>query len=55
VREQLSGAAVPGVVPNAVELADLLQPTRHGSRTVGDPDAAAPVGAAQVNLGRGLR
>jgi hypothetical protein len=55
VREQLSGAPVPGVVPNAVELADLLQPTRHGSRTVGDPDAGAPVGAVQVNLGRGLR
>jgi hypothetical protein len=56
VREQLSGAPVPGVVPNAVELADLLQPTRHGSRTVGDPTAqSAPAGAVQVNLGQGLR
>ena len=34
VREQLSGVAVEPVVPNAAELADLLVPTRHGSRTV---------------------
>jgi hypothetical protein len=55
VREQLSGVPVAGVVPNAVDLADLLQPTPHGSRTIGDPDGGAPVGAVQVNLGRGLR
>jgi uncharacterized radical SAM superfamily Fe-S cluster-containing enzyme len=53
VREQLSGVAVEPVVPNAAELADLLVPTRHGSRTVpADGAAAAPV---QVNLGRKLR
>ena len=52
VREQLSGVAVEPVVPNAAELADLLVPTRHGSRTVpADGAAAAPV---QVNLGRKL-
>ncbi|MPY91848.1 MAG: radical SAM protein [Acidimicrobiia bacterium] len=54
VREQLSGAPVPAVVPNAAELADLLVPSRHGSRTV-DPHAGSTVGAVQVNLGRKLR
>jgi 7,8-dihydro-6-hydroxymethylpterin dimethyltransferase len=55
VREQLSGTPVANVVPNAAELVDQLVPTRHGSRTVGDPNAAAPVGSVQVNLGRRLR
>jgi uncharacterized radical SAM superfamily Fe-S cluster-containing enzyme len=55
VREQLSGVPVPGVVPHAVELDDLLVPTRHGSRTVGDPAEGAPVGAVHVNLGERLR
>ena len=41
VREQLSGTPVPTVVPNATELTDLLVPTRHGSRTAGDPTAEA--------------
>lgn len=54
VREQLSGARVPGVVPNAVELAPILVPSRHGSRTL-DPAAAAPVGDVRVNIGRALR
>ena len=52
VRAQLSGAPVDPVVPNAVELVDLLVPTRHGSRTVPGLTADAPV---QVNLGRTLR
>src|SRR5918995_318464 len=55
VREQLSGTPVAPVVPNAVELADVLVPTRHGSRTVGDPDAGAPPAPVRVNLGRTLR
>jgi hypothetical protein len=55
VREQLSGTPVAPVVPNAVELADVLVPTRHGSRTVGDPDAGAPPARVRVNLGRTLR
>jgi tetraether lipid synthase len=53
VRAQLSGVPVPGVVPNAAELAKLLVPTGHGSRTI-DPDAPAPIGAVAVNLGRRL-
>jgi uncharacterized radical SAM superfamily Fe-S cluster-containing enzyme len=54
VREWLSGAPVPGVVPNAAELAGLLVPTRHGSRTVASA-ADAPRGEVRVNLGRSLR
>ena len=52
VRAQLSGTQVDPVVPNAAELADLLVPTRHGSRTVPGLSGDAPV---QVNLGRSLR
>src|ERR671918_319598 len=51
VREQLSGTPVAPVVPNAVELADVLVPTRHGSRTVGDPDAGAPPARVRGDLG----
>jgi tetraether lipid synthase len=53
VREQLSGVPVAGVVPNAVELAGQLRPTRHGSSTT-DPDAGAPVARTRVNIGRTL-
>ena len=52
VRAQLSGSPVAPVVPNAVELVDLLVPTSHGSRTVPGLTADAPV---QVNLGRTLQ
>jgi 7,8-dihydro-6-hydroxymethylpterin dimethyltransferase len=55
IREQLSATPIAPVVPNAVELADLLVPTRHGSRTVGDPHAGATPSTVQVNLGRSLR
>ncbi len=63
IREQLSGTPVPTIVPNAVELADVLVPTRHGSRTVGDPTASPPSdpslspdpASVQVNIGRTLR
>jgi uncharacterized radical SAM superfamily Fe-S cluster-containing enzyme len=54
IREQLSGTPVPGVVPNASELAGLVVPTAHGSRTL-DPHAGAPHGAVAVNLGTRLR
>ena len=54
VRQQLSGVAVPAVVPNAAELADFLVPSRHGSRTL-DPNGAANPSQVQVNLGRTLR
>jgi hypothetical protein len=54
VRQQLSGVSVPTVVPNAAELADLLVPSRHGSRNV-DPDAPANINSVQVNIGRTLR
>jgi len=45
---------VPDVVPNAAELADLVVPSRHGSRTL-DPNGAASTSHVQVNLGRTLR
>ena len=38
VREQLSGAAVPTVVPNSTELQPVLITTRFGSRTVAGGD-----------------
>ncbi len=55
VRERLSGTPVPSVVPNSLELADVLVPTRHGSRTVESHEAGPASDAVQVNLGRGLR
>jgi uncharacterized radical SAM superfamily Fe-S cluster-containing enzyme len=55
VRAQLSGAPVAPVVPNAVELAEVLVPTPHGSRTVGDPTVSTAPVEVQVNLGRRLR
>jgi uncharacterized radical SAM superfamily Fe-S cluster-containing enzyme len=54
VRQQLSGVPVASVVPNAKELAELLVPTRYGSRTVGDPAAPTSAPTVQVNLGRRL-
>jgi uncharacterized radical SAM superfamily Fe-S cluster-containing enzyme len=55
VRQQLSGVPVATVVPNAIELADQLVPTRHGSRTVGDPAVSVSAPTVQVNVGRQLR
>jgi uncharacterized radical SAM superfamily Fe-S cluster-containing enzyme len=55
IRGQLSATPVASVVPNAVELADLLVPTPHGSRTVGEADAGVAPHTVQVNLGRALR
>ena len=55
VRQQLSGVPVAPVVPNAIQLADRLVPTRYGSRTTGDPGAAVSAPVVQVNMGRRLR
>jgi uncharacterized radical SAM superfamily Fe-S cluster-containing enzyme len=54
VRAELSGTTVDTVVPNAAELAGLLVPTRHGSRTVAAA-VPAPSDRVQMNLGRKLR
>jgi tetraether lipid synthase len=55
IREQLSGTPVASAVPNAVDLADLLVASRHGSRTVADPAAGAAAPVVQVNVGERLR
>jgi uncharacterized radical SAM superfamily Fe-S cluster-containing enzyme len=52
VREQLSGAAVPPVVPNATTLAPVLITTRHGSKTTADQP---PAERDATNTGAGLR
>ncbi|MGH9217430.1 MAG: radical SAM protein [Acidimicrobiales bacterium] len=53
VREQLSGVAVPTIVPNAGELQPVLLTTRYGSKTYGEGAGHKPVDA--TNVGRGLR
>jgi uncharacterized radical SAM superfamily Fe-S cluster-containing enzyme len=57
VREQLSGASVAPVVPNAKQLQPLLEPTRYGSKTVAGT-AGNGKGAArpldQTNTGKRL-
>ena len=55
IREQFSGTPVAPVVPNARQLQPLLQPTRHGSKTVAGANVSG-AGAAidQTNIGRKL-
>jgi len=57
VREQMSGVPVAPVVPNALPLQGLLEPTRYGSKRAGSPpSAAAPATAGRDarNVGRRL-
>ncbi len=53
VREQLSGVAVPTIVPNAGELTPVLLTTRYGSKTTAGADRDAPRDA--TNTGSALR
>ncbi len=53
VREQLSGVAVDPVVPNALPLQPLLQPTRYGSKTADDASGNGRPATA-TNIGRRL-
>ncbi len=55
VRARLAGRAVPGVVPNAIELAEQLVPTPYGSRTASDTPSLSSAREVQVNIGRVLR
>ena len=55
VREQLSGVAVPTIVPNATELQPVLLTTRYGSKTADDGDGDGHVPANATNVGRQLR
>jgi uncharacterized radical SAM superfamily Fe-S cluster-containing enzyme len=54
IREQLSGTAIPTLVPNANELQPMLVPTKYGSKTTGSArDTHRPVD--HTNVGRSLR
>jgi uncharacterized radical SAM superfamily Fe-S cluster-containing enzyme len=53
VREQLSGAPVPTLVPNAGELQPILLTTRNGSKTSGDGQRSLAIDA--TNVGESLR
>jgi hypothetical protein len=65
VREQLSGVAVPTIVPNAEELQPVLLTTKYGSKTHGNGDADGDgngaadgsdhVPADATNVGKNLR
>jgi hypothetical protein len=57
IREQLSGVAVPTIVPNAADLQPVLLTTRYGSKTHGDGDGDGNghVPANATNVGRALR
>jgi len=52
VRERMSGVAVAPVVPNAVPLQPLLQPTPYGSKTAANGNGHAPV--PSTNIGKRL-
>jgi hypothetical protein len=54
IRQQLSGVAVPTIVPNAVELARILRPTRFGSKTAAGAGERAGVARDATNTGRRL-
>ena len=54
IRQQLSGVAVPTIVPNAVELAPILRPTRFGSKTAAGGSEQAGVARDATNTGRRL-
>ncbi|MGH9286211.1 MAG: radical SAM protein, partial [Acidimicrobiales bacterium] len=62
VREALSGAKVPTIVPNATELQSVLLTTKYGSKTFADGDAPdgngnghSHVPADATNIGKTLR
>jgi hypothetical protein len=55
VREQLSGTAVPTIVPNSRELQSVLITTRYGSKTVANGNGPNRPSPDQTNLGEGLR
>jgi uncharacterized radical SAM superfamily Fe-S cluster-containing enzyme len=55
VREQLSGVAVPTIVPNAEGLQPILLTTKYGSKTFSDEPAHGHVPANATNVGKRLR
>ncbi|MGI8684972.1 MAG: radical SAM protein, partial [Acidimicrobiales bacterium] len=63
IREQLSGASVPTIVPNATELQPILLTTKYGSKMFGEganggdgeSDPSKHVPADATNVGKKLR
>ncbi len=65
VREQLTGASIPTIVPNSFELQPVLLTTRYGSKTAGnggdsgdgngDGNGGGHVPADATNIGKNLR
>jgi hypothetical protein len=55
VRAQLSGTAIPNVVPNSSELQPVLVTTRYGSKTTTAGDNGGNQGRDATNVGKGLR
>jgi hypothetical protein len=55
VREQLSGTAVPTIVPNSRDLQPVLITTRYGSKTAANGNGAGRTSPDRTNTGRGLR
>jgi len=54
VREQLSGVAVPTIVPNATQLQPVLVTTRYGSKTAAGADGGKDPRRDATTIGRGL-
>jgi 7,8-dihydro-6-hydroxymethylpterin dimethyltransferase len=55
VREQLSGVAIPTIVPNAEGLQPILLTTKYGSKTFADDSVSGHVPANSTNVGKSLR
>jgi uncharacterized radical SAM superfamily Fe-S cluster-containing enzyme len=55
VREQMSGVAVADVVPNAVPLQPLVEPSPYGSKVARDGTGRAAVAPDATNVGRRVR
>jgi len=55
VRAELSGVAVPTIVPNATELAPVLLTTRFGSKTAADVGERPNTAQDATNTGRRLQ
>jgi hypothetical protein len=55
IREELSGVAIPTIVPNADTLQPVLLTTKYGSKTYGDGNGEGHLPGNATNIGRALR